>query len=131
VFTDKIQIIYPPKLNPGGNEDGERQGSHCFRPESLARNERVDSNDELDQKTGKQYNGMRRDIAKNFPLRGVEDGLNYANEVRIAFWIKRVNCYCTKCGDPYGCVVLNDGDNKEDNFYGSAHTLGNNPPVLQ
>ena len=90
VFTDKIQVIYPPKLDQSGSEGGERQGSHCFRPEALARNELVDSREELDKKTRTDHNGMRRDIAKNFALKGIDEGLNYANEVRIAFWIKRL-----------------------------------------
>ena len=125
IFTDKVQVIYPPL-----EANGKRRGSHCFRPETLSRMEEVRTQDEMHEITSSGHAGLRRDLAKMFPENGVRDGLNFANEVRMAHWTKRVNCYCTMCGVPYGCVVMNNGDHEEDNFYGTTPMRGNAPQLF-
>ena len=103
--TDKIQVIYPTV------DDGQL-GSHCFRPESLARSAYVEDDGEIAKKTGTQgFYGFRRDLRKALLEKGVKEAHNYVREVRIAYWIKRVNCHCSICSWPQfpACSVLNSG----------------------
>ena len=130
VFSvDKIQVIYPT-LN-----DGER-GSSCFRPESLAQSEYFDKNKNSKALDGKVENtgfwGFRRDYQKELLDKGIDQAHNYVREVRIAYWIKRVNCHCSVCATNYslGCSVLNTGDHPDDYFYGDTRTLENQDPIL-
>lgn len=116
--VDKIQVIYPTV------DDG-KKGSHCFKPESLAKSEYMDPNknsDKIAAKVGTQeFYGFRRDLDKRLLEKGIEDAHNYVREVRVAYWIKRVNCHCTVCAQKgfLGCSVLNTGDHPEDWFYGT------------
>lgn len=132
IFTDKMQIIFPP-----WKDGGKRRGSHCFRPETIARVEPGEKEGDLARRTGRttspysNHFNLPLEIRKRFPEKGnLEDGLAYANEVRIAYYIKRVNCYCTKCGTPYGCSVLNNGDYKEDSFYGETPLAQSEPQLF-
>ena len=124
--VDKIQVIYPTV-----DKDGTR-GSHCFKPESLAKSAYFDIDKEtIDDKVGTQgFWGFRRDLRKRLLEDGIDEAHNAVREVRIAYWIKRVNCHCTVCSrNFYGCSVLNTGDHPDDNFYGTT-ALENQDPYL-
>ncbi len=123
--VDKIQVIYPTV------GDGDT-GSHCFRPESLSRSAYVEDSGKIAKQSGTQgFYGFRRDLRKELLARGIDDAHNYVREVRLAYWIKRVNCHCTMCSWPQfpACSVLNSGDMPEENFYGTTD-LNNSDPVL-
>ncbi len=125
--TDKIQVVFPTV--------GADKGSECFRPESLARSEYVENSGAIDKKVSKDFWGFRRDLRKAMVEKGLDEGQLEANEVRIAYWIKRVNCHCTICAQPgaaegYACSVINTGDHPTDNFYG-VRDLTNQPPILK
>lgn len=123
--ADKIQVIYP-------TIDG-KKGSSCFKPESLAKSEYFDpeENEGIDAAVGTgNFWGFRRDLYKRLLEEDVKDVHNFVREVRIAYWTKRVNCNCTICSRLFlGCSVLNTGDYPDDYFYGKR-VLENKDPIL-
>ena len=123
VFTHKIQLAYPPL-----QEGAERLGSWCFRPENIGRIEYPNKEGDLSSMSRVMKKSQYFNIPYNLDTRaldkGFEEGLNYASEVRLIIWVKRVSCYCAECGvdprnlTPAGCTNLNNGDFEQDNFYG-------------
>ncbi len=118
VFTDKFSMVYPPL-----KEGSPRKGTHCIRPENISRVEAQNDDDSsIHTKDGNWYN-ISHTLRTRFPLEG-KKAMNQAQEVRLIFWEKRVACYCELCGRTQGCWTLNDGDMKEDNFYGTKPFVG-------
>ena len=121
--VDKIQLAYPPL------EEGDpRRGSQCFRIENLGNSEPGTSDKELSpSKT--QHVKLPRDLRAQFLEHGWRE-LNRANETRMLIWDKRVMCACEKCGRPFGCTTLNNGDFEQDAFEGTV-PFNTPPPPLQ
>ena len=114
VFTDKIQLAFPPI-----KDSGNRRGSYCFRPENLGRFAPGESESRMAKTTSSGHFNIPMDLRTKFPEVGMS-AHNFANEVRIVVYEKRINCHCEYCSRPWvsGCSVLNDGDEKEGYFVG-------------